>query len=85
MQPFSPVYKMHSLNYVLLVASSRHSRLFKSTNNHARLQIESEMKKIRLVSRSLARAQSFTSLMADLYQDINTVSSFSRCLNGTFA
>ena len=30
------------------------------------------------------RAQSFTSLMADLCQDINRVSSFSRCLNGTF-
>ena len=30
------------------------------------------------------RFQSFTSLMVDLYQDINRVSSFSRCLNGTF-
>ena len=30
------------------------------------------------------RDQSFTSLMADLRQDINRVSSFSRCLNGTF-
>ena len=30
------------------------------------------------------RAQSFTSLMADLHQDINRISSFSRCLNGTF-
>ena len=30
------------------------------------------------------RAQSFTSLMADLRQDINRVPSFSRCLNGTF-
>ena len=30
------------------------------------------------------RSQSFTSLMADLRQDINRVSSFSRCLNGTF-
>ena len=31
------------------------------------------------------RSQSFTSLMADLRQDINIVSSFSRmCLNGTF-
>ena len=30
------------------------------------------------------RFQSFTSLMADLYQDINRVSSFSRGLNGTF-
>ena len=29
------------------------------------------------------RSQSFTSLMADLRQDINRVSSFSRCLNGT--
>ena len=28
--------------------------------------------------------QSFTSLMADLRQDVNRVSSFSRCLNGTF-
>ena len=28
--------------------------------------------------------QSFTSLMADLHQVINRVSSFSRCLNGTF-
>ena len=28
-------------------------------------------------------AQSFTSLMADLCQDIKRVSSFSRCLNGT--
>ena len=32
----------------------------------------------------LFRAQSFTSLMADLCQDIKRVSSFSRCLNGTF-
>ena len=30
------------------------------------------------------RAQSFTSLMAELCQDINRVSSFSRCLNGSF-
>ena len=30
------------------------------------------------------RYQSFTSLMADHRQDINRVSSFSRCLNGTF-
>ena len=29
-------------------------------------------------------SQSFTSLMTDLSQDINIVSSFSRCLNGTF-
>ena len=28
------------------------------------------------------RSQSFTSLMADLRQDINRVSSFSRCSNG---
>ena len=28
--------------------------------------------------------QSFTSLMADLRKDINKVSSFSRCSNGTF-
>ena len=31
------------------------------------------------------RAQSFTSLMADLRQDIDRVSSFSRCCNGTFS
>ena len=30
------------------------------------------------------RAHSFMSLMADLRQDINRVSSFIRCLNGTF-
>ena len=30
------------------------------------------------------RFQSFTFLMADLHQDINRISSFSRCLNGTF-
>ena len=30
------------------------------------------------------RAQLFTSLMADLRQDMNGVSSFSRCLNGPF-
>ena len=30
------------------------------------------------------RTQSFTSLMADLRQDINRVFSSSRCLNGTF-
>ena len=29
-------------------------------------------------------SQSFTSLMANLRQDINSVSSFSSCLNGTF-
>ena len=29
-------------------------------------------------------AQSFTSLMVDLCLDINRISSFSRCLNGTF-
>ena len=29
------------------------------------------------------RSQSFTSLIADLRQDIKRVSSFSRCLNGT--
>ena len=32
----------------------------------------------------LFRAQSFNSLMADFRQDINRVSSFSGCLNGTF-
>ena len=31
------------------------------------------------------RAQPFTSLMADLCQDINRDSSFSSCLDGTFA
>ena len=30
------------------------------------------------------RSQSFTSLMADLREDINRVSSFSKCHNGTF-
>ena len=30
------------------------------------------------------RSQSFTSFMTDLCQDINRVSSFSRCLNGIF-
>ena len=33
---------------------------------------------------SCLRTQSFTSLMACLHLDINRVSSFSRCLNGTF-
>ena len=32
----------------------------------------------------LFRAQSFTTLMADLRQDMNIVSLFSRCLNGIF-
>ena len=32
----------------------------------------------------ILRAQSFTSLMANFCQYINRVSSFSRCLNGTF-
>ena len=32
---------------------------------------------------SKLRSQSFTSLMANLHQDINRVSSFSRCINGT--
>ena len=35
-------------------------------------------------AKSITRSQSFTSLMADLRQDINKVSSFSRCINGTF-
>ena len=35
-------------------------------------------------SSSCLGAQLFTSLMADLHQDINCVSSFSGCLNGTF-
>ena len=30
------------------------------------------------------RSQSFTSLMADLQQDMNRFSSFNRCLNGKF-
>ena len=33
---------------------------------------------------SSSRAQSFTSLVADNHQDINIVSSFRKCLNGTF-
>ena len=37
-----------------------------------------------LLKTDTSRAQSFTSLMADLHQDINRVSSFSRCCNGTF-
>ena len=36
------------------------------------------------VSESKQRSQSFTSLKVDLRQDINRVSSFTRCLNGTF-
>ena len=35
-------------------------------------------------SRLFFRSQSFTFLMTNLCQDINRVSSFSRCLNGTF-
>ena len=34
--------------------------------------------------KDLLRDQSFTSLMADLRQNINLVFSFSRCLNGNF-
>ena len=33
---------------------------------------------------AIQRSQSFTSLTADLRQDMNRVSSFSRCTNGTF-
>ena len=40
----------------------------------------------RLAGRNLRfRSQSFPSLMADLCQDITGLSSFSRCLNGTFS
>ena len=43
----------------------------------------SKLRNAKAAARSLElRSQSFTSLMAD--QDINRVSSFSRCLNGTF-
>ena len=35
-------------------------------------------------TKKILRAQSLTSLMANLPQDINKVSSFNRCLNGTF-
>ena len=35
-------------------------------------------------SRDDLGSQSFTSLMVYLHQDINRVSSYSRCLNGTF-
>ena len=41
-------------------------------------KIESELEKNTL------GAQSFTSLMANLRQDINEISSFSKSLNGTF-
>ena len=37
-----------------------------------------------IFAKDAPRSQSFTSLMADLHPDINRVSSFSRCLNGTF-
>ena len=37
-----------------------------------------------LLNRYIIQGQSFTSLMADLRQDLNRVSSSSRCLNGTF-
>ena len=43
--------------------------------------IESRVKKLK---RRTLRDQSFTSLMADLRQDITGLSSFSRFLNGTF-
>ena len=39
---------------------------------------------VRAVRLNTSRAQLFTSLMVDLRQDINIVSSFNRCLNGTF-
>ena len=38
-----------------------------------------------IITKTKLRAQSFTSLMIDLHQDINRVSSFSRCLNGTLS
>ena len=45
----------------------------------------SKLRNAKAAARSLElRSQSFTSLMADLRQDINGVFSFSRCLNGTF-
>ena len=40
---------------------------------------------LRRVFLAILRSQSFTSLMADPRQDINRVSSFSRCPNGTFS
>ena len=36
------------------------------------------------VEKHEVRAQSFIALMVDLRHDINRVSSYSRCLNGTF-
>ena len=40
--------------------------------------------KVNITNKIIPRAQSFTSLMADLRQDINRGFAFSRCLNGTF-
>ena len=40
--------------------------------------------KVHQLQKKTLRSQSFTSWLADLRQDINRVSSISRCLNGTF-
>ena len=43
-----------------------------------------ELCKFEITWKDTYRAQSFSSSMADLRQDINRVSTFSSCLNGTF-
>ena len=53
--------------------------------NNMALNIEEiVLTNLEAVTNSRLRYQSFTSLMADLRQDINSVASFSRCRNGTF-
>ena len=44
----------------------------------------SALPKVHQLQKKTLRSQSFTSWLADLRQDINRVSSISRCLNGTF-
>ena len=63
---------------VLLLALLNSKLFFCETAINPQIHIDEEDDEITF------RSQSFTSLMEDLRQDINRVSSLSRCLNGTF-
>ena len=81
----------HSVIELVLTSTNlRHSpfgseKLASTRKNFAILDMSTTEKNYTCVVGYGPRAQSFTtSLMEDLRQEINRVSSFSRCLNGTF-
>ena len=82
--PFSDPHHSGNLARQLLDALQEAQDFDQFEANWALKQHVEETKNLLRQMIRTARSQSFTSLMADLSQDINRVYSFSRCPNGAF-